>query len=305
MTNSKANRVKAFRWSWTLNNPTQVEMDFLTKMTTLSTTELQETDIVYMIAGKEKGSQGTFHLQGYTEFSSQMRIPQVKRILGTQRLHLEKSIADQAANREYCAKEGDLLLELGTPKPKRGSKGGKARASQLDERLHSLKDLIDEGGNIESCWDHDFSAMVRYGRGIYDYAILKGRDREPPKVTVITGAAGTGKTRFVYDNARIFFDNDIWSYPGQGWFDGYQGQQVALFDDFRGDVPFDLMLKVLDRYPIRVPVKGGFRNWVPRSIFITSNAPWSEWYPSAVGHHRDALRRRINILHEEVNDPIY
>jgi len=297
------NRIKSFRWSWTLNNPTDQEVEAIKNLTPTSTNDSNATGIVYTIIGKETGSQGTFHLQGYTEFSSRMRLPGVKKLLSP-RIHAEKSVADWKTNKDYCSKEGNLLLEWGTPKQPPGKRGGEARASQLDERLSTLKEIIDEGGMLEQCWDQDFSAMVRYGRGISEYAILKGRHREPPKVTVITGAAGTGKTRFVYDNARIFYDDDIWSYPGGGWFDGYQGQQVALFDDYRGDLPFDLFLKILDRYPIRVPVKGGFRNWIPKCIFITSNARWDEWYPNAFGEHKKALRRRMSCIHE-VNDTIY
>lgn len=276
------------------------------KMTTLSLQELNKTGIVYIVIGQETGSQGTFHLQGYTEFSSRIRLSKAKEILGTPRLHLEISKGSGEQNREYCLKDGNVLLELGAIKdPYAGQrKGGQKRASQLDERLTSIKETIDSGGSIEDCWNQDFAAMVRYGKGIYDYAILKNVLRKPPKVIVLTGAAGTGKTRFVYDHARIFFDNDIWSYPGKEWFDGYQGQRVALFDDYRGDLSFDLFLKILDRYPIRVPVKGSFRHWCPEVIFITSNAPWDEWYPNHLGEHRNALRRRITILHE-VNESIY
>lgn len=228
----------------------------------------------------------------------------VKTTLKLDRLHLESSKGTGLQNKEYCSKDGDILLELGKLKdPLLGQrKGGSSRASQLDERLNSLKDVIDEGGKIEECWDQDFSCMVRYGKGIYEYALLKGAIRKPPKVTVLTGAPGTGKTFFCYEHARLFADADIWSYPGQGWFDGYGGQRCALFDDFRGDLPLELFLKILDRYPIRVPVKGGFRHWNPEWIFITSNVDWDSWYPNVHGDSRLAIRRRIHILLDKIND---
>lgn len=62
------------------------------------------------------------------------------------------------------------------------------------------------------------------------------------------GAPGTGKTRYCHDLARIFYDDDIWVHGGGNWFDGYEGQAVAVFDDFYGCVDFGLLLKVLDRY---------------------------------------------------------
>lgn len=68
-------------------------------------------------------------------------------------------------------------------------------------------------------------------------------------------------------------DDDIWiSSGGLRWFDGYDGQYVAIFDDFRNkDVAagFAFFLRLLDRYPVAVEFKGGFAAWVPRVIFIT------------------------------------
>lgn len=300
--------LKYFRWSWTLNNPTDQEKTHLMSLTNSSTNGSKETGIVYIIIGQEKGSQGTVHLQGYTEFSSRMRMSQVKKLLGD-RIHAERSIADATKNKEYCSKENNLLLEWGVPRPRRGhnaKEAGRARASQLDDRLGTIKEILDEGGTLEDCWESDFAGMVRYGRGIYEYALMKRSQRKPPKVTVLTGAAGTGKTRFVYDHARIFYDDDIWSYPGAGWFDGYIGQKVVLFDDYRGDIPIELFLKVLDRYPIRVPVKGGFRHWKPEVIFITSNESWKQWYGLRLDRGTEAaLRRRFHVVHEEINESIY
>ena len=40
------------------------------------------------------------------------------------------------------------------------------------------------------------------------------------------------------------------------WFDGYMGQKVVCFDDFRKDFcTFHELLRLLDRYPMDVPVK--------------------------------------------------
>lgn len=54
------------------------------------------------------------------------------------------------------------------------------------------------------------------------------------------------------------------------------------------------ILKLLDIYPLKVPTKGGFANWVPDIIFITSNMapPWTHGFVEA------ALKRRLSgILH--------
>lgn len=111
---------------------------------------------------------------------------------------------------------------------------------------------------------------------------------------VLYGSTGTGKTRYVHQQAHLFYEDDIWIYPGQGWFDGYQGQQVVVFDDFYGDMPFGTLLKVLDRYKLDVPVKGGFTNWNPTRIYITSNVHPLCWYKDLNNHQEAALLRRFD-----------
>jgi hypothetical protein len=45
---------------------------------------------------------------------------------------------------------------------------------------------------------------------------------------------------------------------------------------------------------MRVPIKGGFVNWVPKKIWITSNYHPREWYPNAKDEHVKALKRRFS-----------
>lgn len=88
------------------------------------------------------------------------------------------------------------------------------------------------------------------------------------------GDTGTGKTRAAYDlvnQYNIFMINGPNNKGGALWFDGYMGEQVAILDDFRPWwCRFDYLLRLLDRYPMRVPVKGGFVNWIPEIIVITT-----------------------------------
>lgn len=116
------------------------------------------------------------------------------------------------------------------------------------------------------------------------------------KVFVFIGPTGSGKTRTVFDS----FDHDtIWT-PMQSnlqWFDGYMGHANVLLDDFDGcSVPFDLLLRLLDRYPMTVPVKGDSVNWRPRRFFITSNVDLDDWYTIIAPIRLDALRRRLDVI---------
>lgn len=114
---------------------------------------------------------------------------------------------------------------------------------------------------------------------------------------VYWGRTGAGKTRSVYDNLPSL--DSLFVYAGSGWFDGYDGQPIVLFDDFGGhEFKISYLLKLLDRYPIRVPVKGGFVHWAPQEIYITSNIDPHNWYSNANPEHVRALLRRITLIHE-------
>ena len=89
------------------------------------------------------------------------------------------------------------------------------------------------------------------------------------------GDTGTGKTRYAYD---IFGNNDdFFVLPisnGTIWFDGFDGHLVVLIDDFTGaasKMPLCNTLRILDRYPIQVPIKGGHQWFMPNLIIVTSN----------------------------------
>lgn len=75
------------------------------------------------------------------------------------------------------------------------------------------------------------------------------------------------------------------------------GQKVAIFDDFRPWwCRFDYLLRLLDRYPMQVPVKGGFVNWVPEHIIITAPQRWSDMFTGEFRTPEDLaqLGRRIH-----------
>lgn len=51
-----------------------------------------------------------------------------------------------------------------------------------------------------------------------------------------------------------------------------------MLDDYRGCLPRQLLLRLLDRYPLVVETKGGHVTWAPDCIWITSNYDTAHWY---------------------------
>lgn len=114
-------------------------------------------------------------------------------------------------------------------------------------------------------------------------------------VELLIGNPGVGKTRYVVDTipeAQLYHHE-----PGDAWFDGYSGQPYVLMDDFVGaasGMRLDKCLRFLDRYRVRLPVKGSFTYLVSKTVYLTSNIhpyAWYKWTGRELQYL--ALKRRI------------
>lgn len=246
----------------------------------------------YWVIGKEVGANGTPHLQGFVIMRTRNRLAQMKGVLGTPRVHLEKALGTSHQAATYCKKDNNYEEHGRLP-------GKPTIANSLQEQLKSAKDSVDGGATLEDLWELHFPVMVKYQKAMETYIHLrnKRKERKKPWVEVLYGMAGTGKTRYAHFMAQVHYEGDFWIYPGRGWFDGYTGQRVVIFDDFYGDMDFGVFLKVLDRYRLDVPVKGGFTAWTPERIYITSNVHPNDWYPKLLEYQQQAMMRRISVLH--------
>lgn len=110
-------------------------------------------------------------------------------------------------------------------------------------------------------------------------------------VDYIWGAAGSGKTSAVLDlyGRRDVFMADLGSaFP----FDGYAGEPVLLLDDFRSSIVFNDLLRILDRYPLRLNIKGGHTWACWTKVVISANVSLEEQYPN-LSERKDPLLRRF------------
>lgn len=118
------------------------------------------------------------------------------------------------------------------------------------------------------------------------------------------GSTGTGKTRTSWEiiMERGYKIEDVWMSSGKidPFFNGYTGQKAVILDDFRpGFCRFEMLLRLLDGYPVTINVKGGYVQWMAELIIITAPIPPSEMF---VNHQTgeewdnlDQLKRRINL----------
>jgi hypothetical protein len=207
--------------------------------------------------------------------------------------HIEASRATAETNRNYCFKTrpGDVpnteTYEVGSPmRP-----GARTDLEALGERIIA-------GEKPEEIAQTNPGAYIRYSKGLQALrAVVVDYPRDdstPKKVIVHYGPTGTGKTRTAIANAKRDFGpgNYYLKSAGMGeWWDGYDGHKCVIIDEFRSSFKPDYFLGLLDRNEFRVQVKGGSRQFVADTIYITSATHPDEWYPN-VG--TDIVKAQIN-----------
>lgn len=96
--------LRSRRWCFTLNNPTEQEESMLQGM-------VSSGQANYLVFGRERGAEGTAHLQGYVEVPKKRTLSSMKSLLP--RAHLEISRGSKESNRDYCTKEDSNPFEEG------------------------------------------------------------------------------------------------------------------------------------------------------------------------------------------------
>lgn len=265
-----------------------------------------------MICQLEVGESGTPHLQGYVEMKNPCRLAAMKKLIPQAHLEVSRGSKEQAIM--YCLKEdhglsGDpmrfwliegLLQEFEISYPDSlenylNSIGEQMNGctSGMKSRLQAIRLKLSQGNStaIEEIADEEFDIWVRYYRAFERYLVMKTKPRDHlVDVYVLQGPTGTGKSRWAME-----------TYPGaywkqrSNWWDGYCGQEVVVLDEFYGWLPFDLLLRVCDRYPLLVESKGGQIQFVAKKIIITTNQLPCNWYKS--GTYFPSFVRRVTEWH--------
>lgn len=275
--------VKAKGWCFTVNNYSASDVKVLDGL-------VDAEQLVYLCYGLEEApSTGTKHVQGYLYASSRVYFTAVKRMLpvGT---HIECAKGSPMQNRVYCSKgrvAGGVFKEYGVcPRHERGKRND----------LQLVRDAVgadlDLGDVMMMC---DNVQQMKCAEILMKYHTVPYRGPRSVFVRWYWGATGTGKTTSAYEYGVQRYSGDVWqSSCDLKWFDGYSGQRCVLFDDLRADhLTFSFLLRLLDVYPLRVPIKGGFVQWRPKCILITCPQKPEDFCAHYYNECHDQLLRRV------------
>lgn len=113
---------------------------------------------------------------------------------------------------------------------------------------------------------------------------------------VYWGRTGSGKSRKAWEEGGLdAYPKD----PRSKFWCGYQGQANVIIDEFRGGIDISHMLRWLDRYPVRVEIKGSSVPLSASKFWITSNVHPAEWWPQLDPATLEAFYRRVEIIRFE------
>lgn len=255
------------RYVYTLNNWTVDEKE-----------QLLAVASQYHVVGEEVGSNGTPHLQGFVVFTCSKRMSAVKKINGRAHWEIARGTSEQAS--AYCKKDGKFV-EIG--------ECPKTAGETEQERWKRARDSAVQG----SLEDIPADIYVRYYRTLKEIKkdhMSKPKDADDVTGVWIYGPPGVGKSRGAreqYPGAYLKMQNK--------WWDGYQGEENVILDDFDSKELGHLLKIWLDRYSFVAETKGGAIHIRPKQVVITSNYSIDELF----GHDDvlcAAIQRRCKVV---------
>ena len=243
----------------------------------------------YVIFGREKGDNGTPHLQGYVELLTRQRLQPVKVLLGG-RAHCEISRGTSHQAIEYCKKEGDYE-EYGRPKQGRGVSGSGELKRSRDDVAEDFEKACKEGklqNFIEENKGQWYYNNMQLERGFL--RSLGPVERPNVACVWLYGAPGRGKSRVAHEVLSRAFLKE----PKTKWWNGYLGEKTVIIDDFAPEsIDLNHFLRWFDRYGCPIETKGGMTYLQADKFIVTSNFTPAQVYENKSVVELQALGRRI------------
>lgn len=228
----------------------------------------------------ERGEGGFLHWQVLVWFRCKQSLRSTRDCFGPYHFELSRSSAAESYVFKDDTAVANTRFELGSKPMRRDS------ATDWGTVLANAK-----SGRFD---DIPADITVRYYSSL---RAIRSDHSEPVGIVrtavVYWGRTGTGKSRRAWDEAGV----DAYSKdPRTKFWDGYRVQENVVFDEFRGSIDVSHVLRWLDRYPVRVEIKGSSVPLFARRFWFTSNIHPAQWWPGLDAATLDAFYRRVEIV---------
>lgn len=301
--------IQSRKWQVTINNP--IDRGFTHDG--IKSILQKFKGCVYWCMSDEIGKEtGTYHTHIFICCSGAVRFSTMKkRFPGA---HLEVCKGTASENRDYVFKLGKYL---GTLKEETRQDGTQEEFGELPvERqgqrndITDLYDMIKDGYSDYAILEMSPQYMMALDKiNSVRQVILEERFKNEWRnlhVTYIYGDTGTGKTRSVMDKYgydKVYRVTD-YEHP----FDGYRGQDIIVFEEFRSSLRITEMLNLLDGYPCELRCRYSNKIACFTKVYIISNIDLKEQYTDLQKEQPrtwEAFLRRIHDVCVFMNGSVY
>ncbi len=310
-------RVQGRKWQVTINNPVDHGFDHAAIKSALE----QFRGLLYYCLCDEEGDEcKTRHTHVFFVLRNPCTAERVNNLFP--KMHRERVAGTCAENRAYVLKDGEKYNKqpngeyFYTDSSGKDHQGvnfsdtfeewgempqehqGKSRASEM------IVSMVKDGAsnleivNAVPVAYKDLDKIERM-RSMFRDVAFSSQWRELT-VTYIFGPSGVGKTRSVMDTYGYDAVYRVTDYKHP--FDTYDGQDVLVFEEFRGGLKHGDMLNYLDGYPILLPCRYFNRQACYTKVFIITNLPPDRQYENVDEASRKAFFRRIGQVIEFISD---
>lgn len=270
------------KWLFTCNNPQDHEWSIEKIIEILENWKAVE----YWCIGEEVGVENQIpHIHFFIKGKGQIYASTIeKKFHGINRKMVNGTILD---NRTYCFKDGKYIgtekgklhnyesnRESGPPPEEKG------RGFRTD--IADMYSMIKEGLSTYDIIEANPTNITRLKvieetKELLRQKEFRNKRRLDLKVEYWQGDSRVGKTSAIldmYGDDKVYIIEDG-IYP---W-DGYQGEDIVLFDDFRCDkYHIDVLLRWFDVYPLRLPNRFQNKTACYTKVYLTSNVPFEKNY---------------------------
>lgn len=252
--------------------------------------ELSKVKCKYMVFEKEKGEQGTPHIQGYVCFENAKSISAVSKIIP--KAHIEEAKGNSLQNYIYCTKDNCEVTEFGTrPKTQQEKGEGEKERWKLARQAGKEGRFDDIPDDMYTRYQGSYKRM----RAEDNLKRVGPLDHNTKHGLWIFGPTGTGKSRYVHET---YNEDDLYMKGTNKWWCGYTGQKYVLIDELgpgSGEWIREYLKRWADMWPFEAEMKGGKMNRIrPEQIIVTSNYSLERVF-GTWPEDLDALKRRFTI----------
>lgn len=254
--------------------------------------QLEEGEEVNETTGKHY-----LHWQVYIENETPIYFDTLRRAFDKKGVHIEKRQGTKRQAYEYCTKEDNTYQGIRI-------QNGEIELEDNQGKRTDLQNIADEvlaGASEEEVLikypqSAHCMAYIRKLRETYIKKTYGEKLRDDLHVTYIYGASGAGKTRAIYDTYKFSEIYRVTDYEHP--FDNYNYEPVLVFDEFSSQIKIELMLTLLDIYPVQLPCRYNNKQACYTQVYIISNKSLDRQYNDPwkpiTDEQEKAFRRRIH-----------